>query len=61
MNPIVSHVLAFLGGLGTGVVLKVAVDIRKTAKIDQSTPRQERNIVGGNMAGRDISIKERHK
>ena len=46
--PWLSEVLSFLAGALVGYTVKVSVDARR------SKVAQEGNVVGGDMAGRDI-------
>jgi len=44
-----TEILSFLGGLISGITLKIIIDRSKTSTI------QKNNVVGGDMAGRDIN------
>ncbi|MBY3595036.1 hypothetical protein [Rhizobium bangladeshense] len=66
MQDIIVHILTFLAGLAAGVVVKVKLDARKQANSTnigdgggENTINQNRNTVGGNMAGRDVNLLDR--
>ncbi len=50
---VISYVLTFLAGCGVTLTVKFAIGNYKK-KRDSSITHQTRNIVGGDMAGRDI-------
>ncbi|GEM_PF-4887283 len=66
MQDIVTHLLTFIAGLGAGIVVKIKLDARKQANTTnigdgggENTINQNRNTVGGNMAGRDVNLRDR--
>ncbi|MBB4521926.1 UNVERIFIED_ORG: hypothetical protein M2435_001956 [Rhizobium sophorae] len=66
MQDIIIHVLTFLAGLGAGFVLKVRLDASKRSKVTnigdgsgRNNINQNRNKVGGHMAGRDVNVNDR--
>jgi hypothetical protein len=61
---IMPYLIVFLAGLGSGYTLKFVVDASRKKKISvasspnaQGEVMQNRNTVGGSMAGRDINAK----
>lgn len=55
-----THLATFALGLGSGWALKVAIDNRKKVERNTTTVAQQNsNVVGGNLAGRDITTGER--
>ena len=66
MLDFITHLLTFVVGLGAGIVVKVRLDTRKQANTTnigdgggENTINQNRNTVGGNMAGRDVNLRDR--
>lgn len=57
MDALWSEVLSFIGGLLTGVTLKVVVD-RRNIDRSSTTTVQKDNEVGGHQAGRDVNVRE---
>lgn len=66
MQDIITHAITFLAGLGAGFVLKIRLDASKRTTSTNSGDgsgtgniSQNRNKVGGNIAGRNVNVDQR--
>lgn len=48
---VLTHILAFIGGLGTGYVVKIAVSYKKSNAINDRSVHQNNNSAGGDIIG----------
>ena len=46
-----THILAFIGGLGTGYAVKVAISYKKSSSTNDSSVHQVNNSAGGDIIG----------
>ncbi|MBY5316717.1 hypothetical protein [Rhizobium leguminosarum] len=63
MQDIITHLITFLAGLGVGFVLKIRIGASRHTKAvnigdasGERTNNQNRNKVGGHMAGGDVNV-----
>lgn len=48
---VLTHILAFIGGLGTGYVVKFAVSYKKSSITNDKSVHQNNNSSGGDIIG----------
>lgn len=58
LQDILTHLAAFLGGLGAGVTLKIVMSNRNNSVKRSNKVSQRGNFVGGDMSGGDMHKKD---
>jgi hypothetical protein len=55
-----THIGAFIAGLGAGWTLKVVISNRSKKFVRQTRVSQSNNTAGGDIVGGDVSVSERN-
>lgn len=48
---VLTHLLAFIGGLGTGYIIKIVISNKKIQTTTDYSTQQNNNVAGGDIVG----------